>query len=174
MGIDRSRKMARYEQLKTKYPNNYVVAVNHAVELYNNTFFGDNKGSDYPSQQEATRVALERALSIDPNSSHATFIMSQFYVNQIYDLEDSLRLVRGNTPADQAKKKDINAKLDVKYESLNTYSQKAADMYAKETTLKAQDKANYRKVINQLIDYYTRKKQTDKVTALEEKLKTLK
>ena len=100
--------------------------------------------------------------------------MSQFYVNQIYDLEDSLRLVRGNTPADQAKKKDINAKLDVKYESLNTYSQKAADMYAKETTLKAQDKANYRKVINQLIDYYTRKKQTDKVTALEEKLKTLK
>ncbi|MGZ5189595.1 MAG: hypothetical protein ACXWCZ_01175 [Flavisolibacter sp.] len=174
MGNERTKKIARYEQLKSKYPGNYVVAVNHAVELYNNTFFGEDKGSDYPAQQEATKAALERALSLEPNSAHATFIMSQFYVNQIYDLEDSLRLVRGNTPADQAKKKAINAKLDEKYEGLYTHSQKAYDNFSKETTLKAQDKANYRKVINQLIDYHTRKKQTDKVAALEEKLKQLK
>jgi hypothetical protein len=174
MGNDRARKIARYDQLKSKYPGNYILAVNHAVELYNNTFFSESKGADYPQQQETTKTALERALSLDPNSGHATFIMSQFYVNQIYDLEDSLRLVRGNTPADLAKKKAINAKLDAKYENMYTFSQKAADIYAKETTLKAQDKANYRKTLNQLIDYYTRKKQTDKIAALEEKVKSLK
>ena len=41
-------------------------------------------------------------------------------------------------------------------------------------TLKAQDKANYRRVINQLIDYHTRKKQNDKVTMYQDKLKQLK
>ncbi|MFL5810428.1 MAG: hypothetical protein ACJ749_12965, partial [Flavisolibacter sp.] len=147
----------------------------YAVELYNSTFFGDTKGSDYPQKQEATRTALEKALSLQPNSAHSNFIMSQFYVNQIYDLEDSLRAVKGTTAADAAKRKDINARMDAKYESLYTYAQKSADIYAQElATLKPQDKANYKKSINQLIDYYTRKKQTDKIPPLEAKLKEIK
>jgi hypothetical protein len=96
-------------------------------------------------------------------------------VNQIYDLEDSLRSVRGTTAADVAKKKDLNARMDAKYEELFKYSQLAHDVYAKdEANMKGADKANYRRVINQLIDYYTRKKQNDKVTFYQDKLKQLK
>lgn len=175
MGNDRARKIARYEALSKRYPKNYVVAINNAVELYNATFFGDAKTAAYPAQQEASRIALERALSVDPMSSHANYIMSQFYVNQIYDIEDSVRAVKGTTPADLAKKKEMNARLAVKYENLYTYTQKAFDIFsAQEGTLKAQDKGNYRRVVNQMIDYYTFKKQNDKVTFYQDKLKSMK
>ena len=147
--------------------------MNYAIELYNNTFFSETKAANYAAEQEKTRQAIDHALSLDPSSSHGNFIYSQFYLNQIYDLEDSLRSIKGNTPADQARKKDLNARMDAKYEGMYTYSQKVYDMYAKESSLKAQDKANYRKAINQLIDYYTRKKQTDKVTEYQNKLKQL-
>ncbi|MGZ3850863.1 MAG: hypothetical protein ACXVKI_17160, partial [Flavisolibacter sp.] len=69
--------------------------------------------------------------------------------------------------------KEINDKEDKKYEEFYAYAQKAYDQYSQETTMKTQDKVNYRKVINQLIDYYQRKKQTDKVNFYQEKLKTL-
>lgn len=174
MGNDRARKITRYKELQSKYPANFIVFINSAVEMYNNTFFGETKGSDYGANQEATKAALEKAMALDPNSSHAAFIMSQFYVNQIYDMEDSLRLVKGTAAADLAKKKAINARMDSKYEDMFVFSQKASDLFAKETKLKTQDKANYRKTVNQLIDYYNRKKQNDKIPPLEEKLKTLK
>jgi hypothetical protein len=82
--------------------------------------------------------------------------------------------VRGTTAADKAKKADLVAKTDKKYDEFYTYAQKAFDLYTQDNAhTKAQDKANYRKIINQLIDYHQRKKQVDKVASLQEKLKTL-
>lgn len=175
MGKDRAKKMARYQVLTERYPSNAFVALNYAIELYNNTFFAETKSPTYVADQEASRKALEKALTLDPNSEHGNFVMSQFYVMQTYDLDDSLRAIKGTTPADVAKRKELNARMDSKYETMYTYSQKAYDLFsAHEATMKAQDKANYRKVINQLIDYYSRKKQTDKVTFYQDKLKQLK
>jgi hypothetical protein len=174
MGSDRANKINRYEQLGAMYPNNFVVALNHAVELYNHTFFSDPKPANYLESQDQTRKALERALTLDPNNAHGNYILSQYYVNQIYDIEDSIRAVRGTTAADAAKKKEMNARLDAKYESLYTYSQKAYDLFTKDNhQLKAQEKANLRRVVNQLIDYHTRKKQADKVAFYQDKLKQL-
>ena len=100
--------------------------------------------------------------------------MAQHIYNQIYDLDDALRAVRGTTAADKAKKADLIAKTDKKYDEFYTYAQKAFDLYTQDNAhTKAQDKANYRKIINQLIDYHQRKKQADKVTFYQEKLKTL-
>nr|MBA2745795.1 hypothetical protein [Flavisolibacter sp.] len=59
-------------------------------------------------------------------------------------------------------------------DELYTYSFKAYNLFTDDyASLKAQDKANYRKVINQLIDYHQKKKQADKVTMYQDKLKTL-
>ena len=158
-----------------KYPNNLIVALNHAAELYNYTFFSDPKPDNYVESQETTRKALEKALSLDPTSHNANYILSQFYVNKIYDVEDSLRNIRGTTAADNAKKKELNSRMDQHYEQMYTYSQAAYDIMLKEEdSLKTQDKANFRRVINQLVDYHTRKKQEDKVKFYQDKLKQLK
>ncbi len=171
----RDKKLASYEALVKKYPNNFVAALNHGVELYNYTFFSDPKPANYVQSQETTKAALEKALTLNPNSHHASYIMSQFYVNRIYDVEDSVRNIKGTAATDVARKKELNARMDQHYENMYRYTQQAYDIFVKEeATLKAQDKANYRRVINQMIDYYTRKKQNDKVTFYQDKLKQLK
>jgi len=169
----KEKRAARYEEMIRKYPTNALLTLDYAIEMFNNTYSYEKKPADYTARQEKLRKALEQAIQVQPNSSLANYVMSQHIYNEVYDLEEQLRAVRGTTPADQAKKKDLTAKIDRKYEDLLEYSQKAYDLYSAEASLKAQDKANYRKVINQLIDYHQRKKQADKVTMYQNKLKSL-
>lgn len=169
---DTLKRIARYEQLLQKYPDNYALSLDYATELFNYTYTSEKRPADYAARQEKLQKALEKAISLQ-STPFANYIMAQHIYNEIYDLDDALRAVRGNTPADKAKKKEINDKEDKKYEEFYAYAQKAYDQYSQETTMKTQDKVNYRKVINQLIDYYQRKKQTDKVNFYQEKLKTL-
>jgi len=172
-GDDKEKRIARYQEMLQKYPGNTLLTLDYAIEMFNYTYSYDKKPSDYAARQDKLRQALEQAISAQPNSALANYVMSQHIYNEIYDLEEAQRAIKGTTAADQAKKKDLTAKLDKKYEDLYTYSQKAYDLYTSDNSMKAQDKANYRKVINQLIDYHQRKKQTDKVTTLQARLKSL-
>ncbi len=169
---DKDKRIARYEQLLQKYPNNYALNMDYAIELFNSIYSVDKKPANYAELQNKLQDALNKAISIN-STAIANFVMSQHIYNEIYDLEDALRAVKGNAPADAAKRRDLNAKRDAKYNELYPYAQKAYDLYSQETTLKAQDKVNLRKTIDELIDYYERKKQTDKVTFYQGKLKTL-
>ncbi|MGN6399853.1 MAG: hypothetical protein ACTHMD_05335 [Flavisolibacter sp.] len=169
---DTLKRIARYEEMLQKYPDNYALALDYATELFNYTYTSEKRPADYAARQEKLQAALTKAISLQ-STAFANYIMAQHLYNQIYDLDDALRAVKGTTAAATAKKKEINAKTDQKYEEFYPYAQKAFDLYSQETDMKMQDKVNYRKVINQLIDYYQTKKQADKVTFYQEKLKTL-
>ena len=169
---DTLKRIARYEEMLQKYPDNYALALDYATELFNYTYTSEKRPADYAARQEKLQAALTKAISLQ-STAFANYIMAQHLYNQIYDLDDALRAVKGTTAAAAAKKKEINAKTDQKYEEFYPYAQKAFDLYSQETDMKMQDKVNYRKVINQLIDYYQTKKQADKVTFYQEKLKTL-
>jgi hypothetical protein len=172
-GNDKQKRIARYEEMVKKYPANYTLAMDYAIELFNYAYSYDTKPADYTERQERAQKALENAISVQSTST-ANFVMSQHIYNQIYDLEETARLMKGTTAADLAKKKALNENINKKYEDLYTYSLKAYELFGEhEKDLKAQDKANYRKVINQLIDYHQRKKQADKVALYQAKIKTL-
>jgi hypothetical protein len=145
--------------------------MDYAIELFNYTYANEKKPADYADRQEKLASALSKALSAK-STAIANFVMSQHIYNQIYDLEDIQRAIRGTTAADTKKKADVKARLDVKYEELQKYASAAYDLYSAQT-LKAQDKANLRKVIDELVDYYSRKNQQDKVALYKEKLKSL-
>ncbi|HEU4632847.1 MAG TPA: hypothetical protein VFS22_02620 [Flavisolibacter sp.] len=170
---DTAKRIARYEAMLQKYPDNYALALDYATELFNYTYTYDKKPADYTARQEKLQKALEKAISIQ-STAFANYIMAQHIYNEIYDLDDALRAVRGTTAADQARKKDIIAKTDKMYDAFYPYALKAYELYEQDNAhAKAQDKANYRKTINQLIDYHQRKKQADKVAFYQDKLKTL-
>src|SRR5438270_528109 len=116
---------------------------------------------------------MRRSLQSINSTALANFVMSQHIYNEIYDVEDALRAVKGNAPAEAAKRRTLNAQRDKLYDQMYPFAQKAYDLYSQETTMKTQDKVNYRKVINELIDYYERKKQADKVAFYQGKLKSL-
>jgi hypothetical protein len=157
-----------------KYPNNAALALDYAIEQFNHTYVWDKKPDDYTARQTKLQTALDKALALNPNSPLAYFIESQHYYSQVFDLEDARRGLVGNAPATANKRKEMNAQVDKKYDDLAAASQKAFDLYAAQTDMKGPDKTNYRKVTDQLIDYYTRKKMTDKVTFYQNKKAAIK
>jgi hypothetical protein len=167
------QKFARYEQLLQKYPSNYPLAMDYAIEYFNYTYNNAKKPSDYTARQEKTSTLLVKAISLDPNSALANYVMGQHLNNQIYDLEEAQRAIKSTAAADVAKRKDITAKINQKYDEMYTYAFKAYELYTAQTNKKDSDKVNLRKAVDQLIDYHDRKKETDKVNMYKQKLKTL-
>lgn len=174
VGNDHESKMKRYEELLQKYPNNGSLALDYAIELFNNAYVWDKKPADYTARQAKLQTALDKAVALNPNKATGYFVASQHYYTQVFDLEDARRAITGNTPAAASKRKDMNVQVDAKYDQMAAASQKAFDIYSAQTDLKPQDKTNYRKVSDQLIDYYNRKKMADKVTFYQNKKAAIK
>lgn len=168
--VSEKDRFTRYEQLVQKYPGNFDLMMDYSVELFNYVY-AENRPSDFDNRQSRLQTLLTKTLNADPNSAMANFVMSQHVYNQVYDMEEVLRTMKEGTPAEQAKKKTFSAKLDQKYEELLTYSLKTYDLYA--VNLNSDTKTNCRKVLNQLIAYYQKKKLGDKVSYYQEKLKGL-
>ncbi|GAA4754966.1 tetratricopeptide repeat protein [Flavisolibacter ginsenosidimutans] len=167
-------KIKRYEDLLQKNPSNAALALDYAIELFNNTYVWDKKPADYAARQARLQSALDKAIALNPNNALGYFIASQHYYTQVFDMEDARRAIVGNTPAAAAKRKEMNAQVDKKYDDMAAASQKAFDIFSAQTELKPQDKTNYRKVTDQLIDYYNRKKMADKVTFYQNKKASIK
>jgi len=170
----RTVRLKRYEEMMQKYSDNAALSLDYAIELFNHTYVWDKKPSDYAERQSKLQTTLDKALALNQSSGLGWFIASQHYYSQIFDLEDARRGVVGNAPSAATKRKDMNAQVDKKYDDLMMASQKAFDIYSAMTELKPQDKTNYRKVTDQLIDYYNRKKMNDKVTFYQNKKAAMK
>lgn len=169
---DKTARFAAYEDLVKANPKNQALAMNYAIELYNYI-----RSSDAPTKDSSARLkaesALKNVLAIDPNSQTANLLLSQLYWTQYYDLQSQIDNIRGTFPQAVAKKKELNGKVDATFDKVLPYLQKSYDLYSGQTTLKAQDKANYRIVLGQLSEYYTRKKQTAKAAEFLAKQKSL-
>ena len=174
VGNDHESKTKRYEELLQKYPNSAALSLDYAIELFNNAYVWDKKPADYAARQAKLQSALDKATTLNPTNATGYFVASQHYYTQVFDLEDERRAITGNTPAAAAKRKDLNAKVDAKYDQMAAASQKAFDIYSNQTEFKTQDKVNYRKINDQLIDYYNRKKAADKVTFYQNKKAAIK
>jgi hypothetical protein len=166
--VSDKERLNRYEQLIQKYPNNFALVMDYAVELFNYVY-ADKQPLDFENKQNRLQALLAKALNTDPNSSIANFVMSQHVYNQIYYMENVLRAMKEDSPAEQTKKNNFSAKLDQKYEELLTYSLKAYELYSMD--LKPETKDNCRKVLNQLIAYYQKKKLGERVNYYQEKLR---
>lgn len=165
---DQKTKFARYEQLLQKYSANVDLMTGYAVELFNYVY-AEPQPADFENKQNRLQTLLAKALVVDSNSAMGNFVMSQHVYNQVYDMEKALREMKEDTPAEQTKKKTFSSKLDGKYEELRTYSLKAYEFCSNDS--KPESKEHCRKALNQLIVYYQKKQQGDRVLYYQEKLK---
>ena len=170
----RAARLKRYEEMLQKYPDNAPLNLDYAIDLFNYTYVWEKKPADYTERQTKLQSALDKAVASNPNSGLAWFIASQHNYSQIFDMEDARRALTGNAPATANKRKEFNTQIDKKYDEMMASSQKAFDIYSAMTDLKPQDRTNYRKVTDQLIDYYNRKKMPDKVTFYQNKKAAIK
>ncbi len=172
VGDDKVQKLAKYKELMQKYPNDYDMSLDYAVLYFNYTYSNETKPADYAQRQDTLTQILQQTMALQ-QTPMANYLMSRNINNQIADLDDQKRAIKGNAPADVAKRKDVDAKINQKYDELATYSQKAADLYAQQKDLKQVDKIYYKEVLRDLVDYYQMKKNTAKVTEYQNLIKQL-
>jgi tetratricopeptide (TPR) repeat protein len=170
---DKPRRFDEYETLVKANPKNEGLAMNYAAELYSYIRSNENAMKDSALLTRAEN-AFKNLLTLDPNSISGNLLLSQLYWTEYYSLQDKVDAIRGNFPEAVKKKKELNSQIDALFERTYPYLTKVSDLYAQQTNLKPQDKANYRIVLGQLVQYYQRKKQTDKATATQQKLDALK
>lgn len=171
---DKSKKMARLEELMKQNPQNADLALEYVVDLFNYTY-GKDKPADYTKRQEDLTNAIKKSIELNPTSAYSSYILTQHISNQMYDLQQSRNAIKGTKPEDLKKKQDISKQIDALNEEQFKHASNAYQLYDKMgANIKASEKASFRAVINQLIDYHTAKKQMDKVKLYEARLDTVK
>ncbi len=171
-GEDKGKRLAQFQELLKNDPKNHDLLVDYAVELFNYTY-GKDKPADYDQRQQELTVALQNAINSNPNSTYANYIMTQHLSNQIYDKQQEYNALKGTKPEDIKKKQAMNKEIEKKSEEMFVFSNNTYQLYDKMTDLKVSDKANFRNIINQMIDYYQMKKQPEKVKVYQARLKTI-
>jgi hypothetical protein len=168
---DKSKLLAKYEDMLSRNPDNASLAMDYAIEMFNYTY-GQTKPADYKAAQDKLTTAINRAIDLN-KSAEANFLMVQNISNQIYDLQEAQRAIKGTKPEDVKKKNAYTADINKKYEDMVKYGEAAAQLFAERSDLKAVDKANYKQVLTQLANYYKFKKQADKAKTYEDRAKAL-
>ncbi len=169
---DKPKLFAKYDELVQANPTKYFLAYNYAVELFNYLYASDAKPTDAATWNPKLEAAITKAISIDP-TPEANLLMVRYLSEQVYKNQDAVKASKGTSAAEISKRKSLNAQTIQLYDKMAPYAQAAYDGYSKKDTLKGSEKGNLRYVTNVLIDYYTAKKQMDKVKTYEDKLKTL-
>lgn len=173
VGDDKAQKIAKYKELMGRYPDNADLALDYAVLYFNYTYANEAKPADYAQRQDTLVQLLQKALSIN-QTTLANYLMSRHINNQIADMEEQRRAIRGTNQAEvNAKRKVFDDKISQKNDELIIYSQKAADLYEQQSELKGVDKIYYKDVLRDLADYYQTKKNTAKATEYQNKIKQL-
>lgn len=172
-GEDKGKRLDMYKELVAKNPNNADLATDYGVELFN-YIYGKDKPANYDERKAELTAALQAAINANPESAQANFVMTQHISNDIYDMQQDYQAIKGTKPEDVKKKQELNKKIEARYEDLYKFANTAVQQYEKMPEMKTVDKANYRSVLNQMVDYYTMKKQADKAKVYNDKIKNLK
>jgi hypothetical protein len=151
---DKKALFAKYEELLPKYPKEYYLYYNYAVELFNYADISDPRPADYKAMQAKLESILKSAIDLDKTKPDANFLLAVHYYNMIYDIQDEARSIKTNTAADQKKKADINTRAKETANKMLPYALAAIDIYAAKDKLKAQEKGNYKKLIGYVADAY--------------------
>jgi hypothetical protein len=139
--------------------------------MFNYTY-GENKPADYKAAQAKLDQAINNAIQVS-NSAEANFLMVQNLSNQVYDMQEAQRAIKGTKPEDVKRKNAMTAEINKKYEESIKYAETAAQQFGERSELKPVEKANYKSVLNTLANYYKTKKQLDKAKSYEDKAKAL-
>jgi len=168
---DKNALFAKYEEMLAKEPNNFALAYNYAVELYNKNYGNDAK-ADNASKEKLTEV-LKTAIASDQGID-ATVLMANHTYNMASDAVSAANLVKGTKPEDVKKKSELKAISNKKMDDCIAYSDLVVKYYEGKTDLKPKQLANYKIVLGYLSDIYSLKGDAKKSAEYDKKRSAVK
>lgn len=167
---------AKYEDIITKDPSNYLYSYNYGIELYKEAYKADTAARPANSKELISKAEtnLKKALELKPDYPAANLVMGQILYNQGVDLNAKSKLIKlpasGKLkPEDQKMKDDMKAQMMKKFDESVPYFEKVEQVLGGQGKLKMEEKSNLKDAYDLLITIYDQKGLKDKVKAYEEK-----
>ncbi|MBL7751870.1 MAG: hypothetical protein JNN29_10805 [Chitinophagaceae bacterium] len=172
---DMPKRFAKYEEVSKKYPGNYFLLYNYAVELFNFAYTSDTKPADYKQIQTKIEETLNAALAAKQQTDghEANVLMARHLYNLTFDMQEEQRLIKGQTPADQKKRNDLRDKINQKFDVLLPYALASYDYYEHKSDIKASEKGSWKLIAEIVSACYDAKKMPEKADEYRDKMKKI-
>ncbi len=171
---DKNILFAKYEELISKDPANFILQYNYSVELYNSMYGKNaNKAGDTVLANKLTETLKKAITNESKEDITATVLICNHLYNQSSDILNSAGLIKSNKPEDIKTKNAIKTKANILMDECIKYAEIAEQFYQNKTNKTAIQKANYKIILGYLNDMYTVKKNVTKASEYENKLSSI-
>lgn len=162
--------MAKYEQLLKEDPRNFVLSYNYAVEVYNSMYGKEaTKAGDSAVSDKLVSILQQAIQNEGSDDVTATMLMCNHLYNYSSDLLNAANAIKGAKPDEVKRRTEKKAIANKKMDECIGYSEKAIAYYETLSSKTPLQKANYRILINYMVDIYGVKKNAAKETEYEKK-----
>jgi hypothetical protein len=150
-GLEDEALLTKYEELSGRYPNNYVIFYNYAIEI--DKFLNSAAAKDVANYRKKQEDAFKKALAIK-STVEVNLQLANMYYSRSYDIQEKMLRIKGTKPAEMQAKKDLEASLKASMQQSIPYAEEAVKQLAALTTYKFSDKANYKLALDILSNAY--------------------
>ncbi|MEX0637035.1 MAG: hypothetical protein WD135_09730, partial [Ferruginibacter sp.] len=165
---DQATMFAKYEEVMSKNPKNFVVPYNYSIEMYNAIWGRDAKEGDQTAMKEKLTATLKAAIENDKGND-ATVLLTKHLYNLSSDLSIAANIMKGTKPEDVKKKADLVAKTNQQMDEFLTYANKASIYFDAQPTLKGAQKGAYTEMLLSMVEVYNYKKNPTKAAEIQKK-----
>lgn len=161
--------LKKYEEVLAANPDSYEHQYNYGNTLFGLCYGVDKKPENYTDLVSKLEAAFTKCTQLDPSRPEAYLALGKSHFNQAVSINDSLKTIKGKTPADEANKKALQAQADGQIKSAITPLETVFNYYDTKTGLKTSEKSNYKSSISLLGDCYRYIDNKDKAKFYDDK-----
>lgn len=143
----------KYDELLGKYPKSYVLLFNYGYELNKYVFSDDPKTGDVAAMKARIPDLFKKAIAVK-STVEANMLLSNFYYNSSFDIQEESKKIKGNKPEDVKKRLELLNSSKAVMNDCIPYAEEAVKLYAAMTKMKGSDKINYKQAYEILINAY--------------------
>jgi tetratricopeptide (TPR) repeat protein len=155
--VEKPALFQKYDELAAKFPNNYTIYYNQAVEIFRYVYSEEAKGQNTNDLKAKLTDCLNKSIAIK-STVDANFLMANFLYNYSIDISDEAKKIKGPKPDDLKKKKEMNERSTKVMNDAIPYAEKVVELFKAVAKPKSQDKINNRQALILLRNIYEVKK----------------
>ncbi len=162
--VENQALLNKFEELTVKYPDNYMVHFNYAIEVDQFLNSANSKGVNAPLYRNKIIDLYKKALSLK-STIEVNLQLATIYYNQYFEILERIGRIPGTKPTELKLKKELTDSSKALLHTCIPYAQEAVKQLAELKAYKYSDKANYKLALEILEKAY--RKEGDEAKAAE-------
>jgi hypothetical protein len=150
---------ARYDQIVTRFPKNYLFFFNYGLEEYQ--YASDTSSGKRPANAAditaKAQVNLQKSLELQPDYPQAALVLGQIAYNAGVDFQSEAKKVQGKTPEAAKQRGDLRAAATRKFDEAIPFFEKVDQDLGSKGKLKQDEKSALKDAYDLLITIYEQK-----------------